>query len=188
MTKLEVQTKKRKQRAAIKKIILNTVAVAGLLSVALVAPNVLGAMAKAGMLPHKQQKSVIDRSRERLLKHGFLKYIDGRLQLTDKGVAELQKLERANFSLKKPKKWDGLWRVLIFDVPESMRSTREKLRRTLRSVGFIRLQDSVWLYPYDCEDFVVLLKSDFKIGKNMLYLIVESMENDLPHKKHFGLA
>ncbi|KKT75590.1 MAG: hypothetical protein UW71_C0001G0001, partial [Parcubacteria group bacterium GW2011_GWB1_44_7] len=55
------------------------------------------------------------------------------------------------------------------------------------SVGFMKLQKSVWVYPYDCEDFVNLIKADFKIGKDLLYLIVDSIENDKFIKEYFQL-
>jgi hypothetical protein len=54
-------------------------------------------------------------------------------------------------------------------------------------IGFVRMQDSVWLYPYDCEDLIVLLKADFKIGKDVLYMIVDSIEADTTWRKHFKL-
>ena len=57
----------------------------------------------------------------------------------------------------------------------------------LESVGFAKLQDSVWIYPYDCEDLVALLKADFKIGKDALYLVVEEMEGERDLKRHFSL-
>ena len=58
---------------------------------------------------------------------------------------------------------------------------------TLRDIGFIRLQNSVWVYPYDCEDLITLLKADFRVGKDVLYLVVEAMENDKEIRKHFRL-
>jgi DNA-binding transcriptional regulator PaaX len=76
---------------------------------------------------------------------------------------------------------------LIFDIPEYRKSTRDRIRETLRIIGFVRLQDSVWAYPYDCEDLITLLKADFKIGKDMLYLVVEAMENDASLRRHFGI-
>ena len=54
-------------------------------------------------------------------------------------------------------------------------------------IGFLRLKDSVWVYPYDCEDLVTLMKADFKIGKDILYIIAETIENDSWLKKEFGL-
>ncbi|OGG64507.1 hypothetical protein A3C94_03355 [Candidatus Kaiserbacteria bacterium RIFCSPHIGHO2_02_FULL_55_17] len=55
------------------------------------------------------------------------------------------------------------------------------------SCGFERLQDSVWAYPYDCEDLIALVKAEFRIGADALYLIVEQMEHDKHLREHFHL-
>ena len=99
----------------------------------------------------------------------------------------LESLELRDWEINKPKKWDGRWRMLIFDIPETRKSLRDKVRHTLLHIGFLRIQDSVWAYPYDCEDFISLLKADFKIGKDLLYLVVDSIENDKSYKKYFNL-
>jgi len=49
------------------------------------------------------------------------------------------------------------------------------------------LQDSVWVYPYDCEDFINLMKADFKIGKDLLYVVADKIENDKFLAQHFKL-
>jgi DNA-binding transcriptional regulator PaaX len=85
------------------------------------------------------------------------------------------------------KRWDKRWRFVIFDVPEYRKGVRDRLRRQVISFGFLRLQDSVWVYPYECEELVALLKADLKIGKDVLYAIVERIENDGWIKKHFKL-
>ncbi|MDO8517750.1 MAG: hypothetical protein Q7S26_00455 [bacterium] len=187
MGQLETGSRKRTRRANLKKIVLNTVAVAGVLSIGLVAPKVLGAMGKLGFLPTKRQKEFIRASRERLVRHGLLRYEGKLLRLTQKGEAVLRSLEFRDFVSKKPKRWDGKWRVLIFDIPERQRALRDKIRITLFKIGFVRLQNSVWLYPYDCEDLITFLKADFKVGKNLLYLVVDALEYDLPFKKKFNL-
>jgi phenylacetic acid degradation operon negative regulatory protein len=43
--------------------------------------------------------------------------------------------------------WDGRWRLVLFDVPESRRVARDRLRRFLQSRGFGYLQNSVWITP-----------------------------------------
>jgi phenylacetic acid degradation operon negative regulatory protein len=45
------------------------------------------------------------------------------------------------------RRWDGRWRLVIFDVPESRRLTRDKLRKYLHRRGFGYLQNSVWITP-----------------------------------------
>ena len=183
----ETRGRKRLRKRNLKKIVLETVAAAGILAVALAAPNALGAFRKLGIIPSPYDASNITRARTRLIRDGLLVQGGGYLRLTDKGKKALRLLQLGTLRLKKPARWDGRWRILIFDIPEYRKSVREKIRRTLAHIGFIRLQDSVWAYPYDCEDTVALLKADFKTGKNMLYMIVDELEGDLSLKKSFKL-
>ena len=185
---LETESKKRRRRANLKKLILSAVAIAGVLTVAAVAPNVLGGMTKLGLFPGKRQHEFIKSSRQRLVRQGLLEYRGRTLRLTRRGRRALEMLELRDFKMRRPKRWDRKWRVLIFDIPEKRRGMRDKIRRTLVSMGFSRLQDSVWVYPYDCEDVMTLLKADFNIGKDLLYLIVDSIENDRYLRRGFNLA
>jgi phenylacetic acid degradation operon negative regulatory protein len=49
------------------------------------------------------------------------------------------------------RKWDGYWRMVLFDVPTGQNAQREKLRRYLRDKGFGCLQNSVWISPDPLE-------------------------------------
>ena len=188
MSNLEEKSRKRKKKENIQKAVLSAVKMAGLLSVAAVAPNSIQYLKSLGLIPARRQEEVILRSRDQLISGGFLKYKNSFVTLTEKGKAKLELLEVKDWKIDKPRKWDGKWRVLIFDIPESKRPLRDKIRRTLFGIGFVRLQDSVWIYPYACEDLVNLLKADFKVGKDLLYLIVDFIENDKWLKKLFGLV
>ena len=185
---LEQDSRKRTRNNSIQKIILQTVAAAGFLSVALFAPNALQALRQVGLFPKQRQKEIFNSSRNRLIKAGLLTYKGKFLRLTTKGETKLHQLELHNYKLEKPRRWDKKWRLLIFDVPEKRRDIRDKIRNTITAVGFMRLQKSVWVYPYNCEDFINLIKADFKIGKNLLYLIVDSIENDEMIKNFFRLS
>ena len=99
----------------------------------------------------------------------------------------MRKWEFADFKFNKPRKWDKKWRVIIFDIPEKKKKVRDHLTSLFRQTGIKKLQDSVWIYPYDCEDIIALLKTDFGIGKDLLYLIVEELENDKYLREEFGL-
>lgn len=188
MGNIEKRSAERKKRIDIQHLVLSSIAVAGVLSVALVAPNVLGAMDKLGLLPNARQSEIIHAARKRLLRKGYLsKTADGKLGLTPSGHAYFARQQLKHATSRKPRRWDGRWRVLIFDVPEFRKGQRELIRRTLAQIGFVRLQDSVWLYPYDCEDLIVLLKADFHVGKDLLYMIVDSLENDRAYRDHFEL-
>ncbi len=47
--------------------------------------------------------------------------------------------------------WDGMWRMVLFDIPEERGTERWKLRRYLRSREFGYLQNSVWISPHPVE-------------------------------------
>ena len=172
----------------ISRAILSAVQVAGILSVGLVAPNVLGALSKLGILPSKFPNGIINRARNNLIKNGCLKRgAKGFLQLTEKGNKKLIKNLCEGYELTIPRIWNKKWHVIIFDVPEEKRELRDRLRYFLVTMGFIRLQASVWVFPYDCSEFISLLKADLKIGRDVLYMVVVSIECDDDLKESFGL-
>ena len=47
--------------------------------------------------------------------------------------------------------WDGKWRVITFDLPESQRKARHDLRLTLRHQNFGCLQRSIWITPHQLD-------------------------------------
>ncbi len=184
---LEKKYRERRKRADLQELVLSTVSAVGIISVGLIAPNVLGVLQKLGVVPTARQKDSIRAARIRLIQKGLLKWEGKKLRLTEAGEKRLRYLSLQNYQMSKPKKWDERWRVLIFDIPEKRKGLREKIRSMLVMVGFVRLQDSVWIYPYDCEDLITLLKADFKIGKDMLYMIVDTLEYDHSIRQAFGL-
>ncbi len=190
MGNLETEVKNEIRATKIQKAVLQTIATAGILSVALLAPNALQVLKMFGL--NKKAKTNKERSinlsRARLVEKGLVEYSEsGMLYLTASGKKRLEKIERMEFKMKIPQKWDGKWRVLIFDIKEKKRLVRDKIRVTLNYIGFVRLQNSVWVYPYDCEDLITLLKADFGIGREVLYMIVDKIENDKSLRNHFKL-
>lgn len=187
MGKLEKRNKKRVRRGEIQKLVLESIKLAGTLSVGLLAPNVVGAMSKLGLITNKRQSEIVKSSASKLLKKGLLVYKDGGYRLTKEGKKKLRFWELHEYKLNRPKRWDRKWRVVIFDIPEKKKNTRNQIRHLFILAGFSRLQDSVWVYPYDCEDIVGLLKTDLGVGKDLLYMIVDEIENDKRLRAEFNL-
>lgn len=155
-----------------------------MLGIALVAPNVLSGLAKMGVIATPRTAETAKRSYKRLLAAGLLVFDGKYVRLTPRGETEIARLRG---SIARPTRWDGKWRVLIFDVPEYRKGLREKIRRTVQEIGFERLQDSVWIFPHDCEDLITLLKADFRIGKDVLYMVVDALEGDGWLRRKFKL-
>lgn len=187
MGKLEKNSRKRSKRKHLQRLILQTVATTGLLGVGLLAPNVVGALNKLGLIPNFRQKEYIASSATKMVKRGLLSFNGKYYQLTSQGEKLLRCWQFDDFRLEKPKKWDKKWRVIIFDIPEKKRRARDDLTVLFRKAGIRRLQNSVWIYPYDCEDVITLLKTDFGLGKYLLYMIVDELENDKHLREEFGI-
>lgn len=49
----------------------------------------------------------------------------------------------------KKNKWDGLWRIVVYDVPEEKSAERNYLRRRLKELGFRLWQKSTWITPFN---------------------------------------
>lgn len=187
MGKLEEENRKRVKRGEIQKLILNSIKITGVLSIGLVAPQVIGAMGKLGLISNKRQNEIVRSSASKLTKKGLLLYKDGRYELTQEGEKKLRLWELQDYQIKRPHKWDKKWRVIIFDIPEKKKKIRNQIRNLFISAGLYRLQDSVWVYPYDCEDIVGLLKTDLGVGKDILYMIVDEIESDKYLREEFNL-
>lgn len=188
---MEDRSRKERKRANLQKAILGSLAIGGLLTVAAIAPSALGLLGTFGVSRKRLFPSKVSKSLQGLLDQSKVEFIGKaghkQLRITDKGRLHLYSIDHDEFFRKKPKRWDGKWRVVIFDIAESKRATRDKIRFQLQALGFLRLQNSVWVYPHDCEDVVTLMKLDKRIGKAVLYMIVEQIEFDQPILEHFEL-
>ncbi|QQG43429.1 MAG: hypothetical protein HYW45_00225 [Candidatus Daviesbacteria bacterium] len=94
-------------------------------------------------------KSALSNAIRRLRENGLIDFVDDEtlvIKLTDKGKekAVLTKL------LINEDKWDGKWRIVIFDIPEKRRVVRDLLRQKLKSWEFLPWQQSVWVTKKDC--------------------------------------
>lgn len=187
---LEESARRQRRLGRVQRAALSAVGLAGLLAVGVVAGNLVQLL---DHVPNKyrlknQAKGVLSR----LAAEGYIvletKGGKAYARITESGRRAL--LLRGEWLAQRAtkKRWDRRWRVIIFDIPERRRKVRDDLRTMMRRFGFYRLQDSVWVYPHDCEDVISLAKAELKTGFSVLYLIVEKMEGDRYLKQHYGIA
>lgn len=88
---------------------------------------------------------------------------------------------------KKQKNWRGKWFLVFFDVPEIQRNKRDYLRNYLRKIGFYCYQKSVYVFPYECEKEITLIKRIVQGAKYMRYIIAEKIEDEEKMKTFFNL-
>lgn len=110
-----------------------------------------------GWVPRKYKKTNYYQTIRYGLKVGYIEKIvkngEPYLQLTANGK-ERSKRDFPITGLQN-KRWDGRWRVVIFDIKEKARRQRDQLRFKLRELGFGMIQESVWISPHD---FIVDLR------------------------------
>ncbi|MEK7201002.1 MAG: CRISPR-associated endonuclease Cas2 [Patescibacteria group bacterium] len=187
---MKEQTKEKILSAS--KTLLTIIGVAGFVFVAVAAGNAVQLLKYTSIMKRSKLKIFeINQGVKRLLKRGLIEIKEDEnykfLKITDKGKRLLLKYELEGLVQDKPKKWDKKYRVVIFDISEQRRKTRDHLRVMLRSFGFICLQNSVWVYPYECQEIIDLLKQYLELKEEALYMTVESIENDKWLKKEFEL-
>lgn len=125
------------------------------------------------------KKAALSKAIFRLKERGLIKTegneIGLTLKLTDEGKQALFLSETSE------EKWDGKWRIVIFDIPEEKRLIRSMFRRNLKKWEFKLLQKSVWvskkhvtekLIDYvkflKIEEWVLVIESN-KIGPKSIH-------------------
>lgn len=191
MGKMEKEARNVRRLKSFQQAMLMAVVLGGVVVVAATIPNVAQLLRffpgyKKGARFNYQAKTALGR----LVAKGLVTFVeeDGKryARITERGERVLQ-METERAAMTKKRKWDRRWRVVIFDIPERRKSVRASLRRFMGEYGFVRLQDSVWIYPHDCEDLVALAKANFRVGADVLYMIVERLERDKHLREHFKL-
>ncbi len=143
--------------------------------------------------PSPRLKRRVSQKYSELIRQGIFKRIDtsdgSRIELTEKGRKLAEELTmKDELRPKMQKKWDQKWRIIMFDVWERRRSVRDELRETLKEFGFIKIQDSAWVYPYPCEKLLVFLRTHLKLGRGILYVVADEIEHDEQLRSHFKLS
>ncbi len=110
------------------------------------------------------------------------------IEITENGKKLIKNFDYDNIELPSHKKWDKKWHLVIFDVPEKKNKERRALSVKLKDLGFYPLQESVFIYPYDCQNEIDFVCEFLLISRYVNYCVVETLdkkEGDL--RKFFNL-
>lgn len=193
--KKKIRTETKGKYLPMRNLILRTLVLTGGLSVALVAPKTLTLLkkldrpaARRANLYRRITQAITDLEDAGLVKtsgeRGKRKVI-----LTEKGHKAIETIYASEYRIPEQAFWDGKWRIVMFDIREKRRRARAQLRSLLFGAGFFRLQDSVWVHPYPCDEFISLVRAHLKSGTGeMLCFVAEALESDRRLREHFRLA
>lgn len=107
------------------------------------------------------------------------------LELTTKGRKRIKIYQINDLKIKSSKTWDKKWRIVIFDVPNTKKIARDMLTTTLKRLGFLHLQKSVFVFPFPCKKEIDLLKDNYEIGRHVQYIIADRIDTEKNLLSHF---
>lgn len=155
------------------KIILALLLLGGVLAVAAVAPNVFTIFGRRGFgrqgrktyfAKHDLDRRVAYLRKKKRIELEKLDNENYTIALTEKGREHALLSSFDELSIQRQEKWDGIWRIIFFDIPERHKWERECFRTRLERMGCHRLQKSVFISPFPCIREVKLLTSLFNIN------------------------
>ena len=109
------------------------------------------------------------------------------LTLSEKGKSRILKYDIDKIEIKKPARWDKLWRLVVFDIPEDKNLGRKALAAKLKELGFYPMQKSVFIHPYECKDEIDFITEIFELSPYVRFLRVKDIDIELDLKERFYL-
>jgi|SRR3989344_613304 len=105
-----------------------------------------------------------------------VKNLEGKktVMITKEGLG---KALRASFKIEnKKKREDGKWIMVIFDIPEKYKKSRDLLRSILHNLGYKIFQKSVWVCPYDVLEKTEKLMQLYNLENYVKIFLVEKID------------
>ncbi len=176
------------------KFLLMTLAVSGAVFVGALAPAIISLTSNSKQskrFSKKQIQNTFSLLKQRKLIE-IIREKKGKttVKLTNKGQARIRDFCFEELRISKAKHWDKKWRILIYDIPTKPKiynKAREALRDKIKEIGFVQLQKSVWVCPYECEDEILFLAESYYVTKYIEILTVEKMLHEEQLKRKFKL-
>lgn len=175
----------------ITKIILLSLVAAGAVGAVIALPG-LAILGKEFASWNKYKKFRLKSTLKRLHKQRMINFSekpDGtiKLELVEKGSERILQYKFEEMNILIPEQWDGLWRIVIFDIPDKNKQAREALRVKLKILGFYKFQESIFIHPYDCKNEIDFIKELYSIGPFVKFIIARDIDDDFKLRKIFLL-
>ncbi len=164
------------------KSLLAFASIAGILTIAAVAPNVFGAYGKMkkGQGSRLYERRVFKEELERLRHQGLVrarKTAQGyEVFITPKGKKHIIRESLKSLHISKPAKWDRTWWLVAFDIPRKYNAGRNALRERLKQIGMEKLQASIFISRYPCDEEVRFTAHLFGLEQYLVIAHVDSLE------------
>jgi|SRR3989344_1857669 len=109
------------------------------------------------------------------------------VEITEAGKRKVLEYSLDDMKLKVPKKWDGWWRIVMFDIPQTKKSARDAISFKIKELGMYPIQKSVFVFPYACKNEIDFIGEIFGVRKNIIYIRAKEIEGGKKLKSHFNV-
>lgn len=123
----------------------------------------------------KLRKSTLSQALKRLREGGLVEQV----KLADDIVFRLTEEGKGLIGDGSDEKWDGKYRIVIFDIPEQKRVIRNMFRRNLKKWGFKHLQKSVWISKRNVFDKLNSYIKDLGIEKWVVVMEADKLTHTI---------
>lgn len=173
------------------KDILKILAIGAILSMAIIAPNAPASLFYS-YKPWKKFKryrlrQIVKRMKDQDLISFREEGDDTIVKLTEKGKLKLLKFNLDEMKINDQVDWDGKWRLIYFDIPETKKVAREMFRKKLKELGFYQLQKSIFIIPFECKDEIDFLRATLEVKDFVGYLTTNKVEEEESIRGWFGV-
>lgn len=157
----------------------------------LLAPNAVQILGKPmdklfDKLDERQKQRALSRLRSYMKTRGLVRGdYDHGITLTKKALKRLEDYKFQNMTIEVPEKWDCKWRIVMFDIPETNRQSRVGFTNKIQSMGFQLLQQSVWLYPFECREVIFVASDYYGVKRWVTYIETEHIDNEIQLRRRF---
>lgn len=90
-------------------------------------------------------------------------------------------------SIEKQAEWNGVWQIIGYDIPDSLKRSREAFRRKLKQWDFLPVQESIWTFPWECRESIALIAREYGISQFVLYMHAYDLPNERRFKSYYNL-
>lgn len=110
-----------------------------------------------------------------------------KVKLTKKGKELVKRLATEDIEIKKMEKWDGIWRVVSYDIPDKLKKERDYFRTRLLEMGFFRVQESMFGIPYECKEEITVFAHSLGISPYIVLLTTDHIPQENIYRKRFDI-
>lgn len=140
-----------------------------------------------------KDRYAVTRSLKNLSEAGFIEEIktdrSSFLRITPNGRQKLRNIRLNSPTSLVDTRWDGFWRIVLIDLPESRKNERDSIRYILKKAGFICMKNSVWISPFPFEHLFISIKEDLDLHEEIMVIVTQYVDpvTEKSLKENFNL-